>query len=244
MRRPALLLLALALGSAAPCEAQETADNAHVIRWYEPAAVIGGVALLSALDETIADHYRDHRSQFSQDVADVVRHVGQPEVYGTVTVGLVAAGLIAHDPAVTRAGGRLALALAIAGVTGGGLKFTLGRDRPIATTDAYRFHLFSFSDASFPSGHAMLAFALATSLADDVPSPWAKAGFFGAAAAVAWSRLYDQEHWLSDVAGAAALGFTSAKLADGRWRIFHLRPPGFLLGPEGPAVGWHLTFRE
>jgi hypothetical protein len=31
-----------------------------------------------------------------------------------------------------------------------------------------------------------------------------------------------------------------AKLASGRWQMFGLRPPGFLLTPRGAAVGWDL----
>jgi len=33
-----------------------------------------------------------------------------------------------------------------------------------------------------------------------------------------------------------------AKLVNGHWRIFNLRPPEFLLGPGSASVAWELSF--
>jgi membrane-associated phospholipid phosphatase len=87
-----------------------------------------------------------------------------------------------------------------------------------------------------------MAFALATSLADDIHRPWATVGLYGMATAVGWSRINDNRHWLSDVAAGAIVGITSAKLASGRWRIFGLKPPSFVTGPTGLGLGWHGEF--
>jgi membrane-associated phospholipid phosphatase len=87
-----------------------------------------------------------------------------------------------------------------------------------------------------------VAFALATSLADEIHRTWASVGLYTIATGVGWSRINDNRHWLSDVAAGAVLGFTSAKLVNGRWRIFNLNPPRFLLGPGQAAVAWNLTF--
>jgi membrane-associated phospholipid phosphatase len=83
---------------------------------------------------------------------------------------------------------------------------------------------------------------LATSLSDDIHRPWASVGLYGLATAVAWSRINDNRHWLTDVTAGALVGITSAKLASGRWRIFHLRPPSILVGPAGAGLGWSATF--
>ena len=53
---------------------------------------------------------------------------------------------------------------------------------------------------SFFSGHTAMAFAFATSLADDIDRPWATVGLYAAAGAVGWSRIHDNRHWLSAVA--------------------------------------------
>jgi membrane-associated phospholipid phosphatase len=87
-----------------------------------------------------------------------------------------------------------------------------------------------------------MAFALATSLADDIDRPWAAVGLYTAAGAVGWSRIHDNRHWLSDVAAGAVLGIASAKFASGRWSIFGLRAPSVITGPRGVGLGWQAKF--
>jgi membrane-associated phospholipid phosphatase len=194
-----------------------------------------------ALDHP-AQRYAQHNSGAGADaVAGVVRHVGQPEVYGTVTLGLLAAGLITGDDGVARTGGRLAASLATAALATEAGKFAFGRPRPEQSLDADGYVPFS-GQVSMPSGHTSVAFALATSLADDLHRPWATVGLYGLATAVGWSRINDNRHWLSDVGAGALVGITSAKLASGRWRIFGLRAPAILTGPQGAGLGYHLEF--
>ena len=88
----------------------------------------------------------------------------------------------------------------------------------------------------------LVAFALATALSDDIGRPWASVGLYTMATGVAWSRLNDNRHWLSDVAAGAVVGVTSAKLVNGHWRIFNLHPPQFLIGPGTATVAWELSF--
>lgn len=267
MSRFNAVALALAVGCsvAAPAQAwaQDAADSSlaatpdslapyvphvapgagHTIHWYEPLAVVGGIGLLSALDQPVANHFHAHRSSGGQNVADAWSRLGSPVVLGPVTVGVIAGGLIAHDHEVTQAGLRLAFSLALAGVADQGLKAVLGRERPNANSSAFDFdpgHL----DTAFPSGHATLAFAMATSLADDIHPTWAKVGLYGLATGVAVSRVYQEQHWVSDVVGGAVLGIASAKFASGRWKVFGLRAPSFLIKSGGPAVGWQFSFHE
>ena len=218
-----------------------TVPSPHVIRWWHGAAAVGGLSMLMLLDHPVQRFAVDNASSGTNDVSSVVRHFGQPEVYATVTVGLLATGLATGHPAITRSGGRLALSLAIAGVATVAGKTAFGRPRPEQSLDADAYSPFS-GQASLPSGHSAAAFALATSLADDIHRPWATVGLYGMATAVGWSRINDNRHWLSDVAAGALVGITSAKLASGRWRIFGLRPPSIITGPQGAGLGWHAEF--
>jgi membrane-associated phospholipid phosphatase len=154
---------------------------------------------------------------------------------------LLAAGLVAHDDNLTRAGGRLAATLALAGAASTATKFVFGRPRPSESVEADVFAPFSGEDA-MPSGHSTIAFALATALADDIQKTWASVGLYTLATGVAWSRLNDDRHWLSDVAAGAVVGVVSAKLVNGRWRLFHLRPPSILLGPRHAGLAWQVQF--
>lgn len=74
------------------------------------------------------------------------------------------------------------------------------------------------SNASFPSGHAATAFALALVLA----RRWRRLApaFWGFAGLVAWSRIYLNRHFLSDVVCGAIIGLAIAELisrAAARW---------------------------
>lgn len=219
-----------------------SAPPGHGIRWYEPLAVLGGIALTASLDEPVANHFRDHRSQGAQDVADAWAKVGTIGV-GAVTAGVLAGGLISHNEKVTHAGLRLLFSVGLAGGAAEGMKIVLGRERPYQNTSAWDFDPGHF-DTSFPSGHTTLAFAMAASLSDDIHRTWATVGLYGLATGVAVSRVYQEAHWVSDVVGGAALGVASAKLVSGRWRVFGLTPPRFLLGARGPVIGWSVAFRE
>jgi membrane-associated phospholipid phosphatase len=211
------------------------------IRWWQGAIVLGGISGLMLLDGPTQRFAQDNRTRTGNDLAGGLRHFGQPEVYGTITLGLVGAGLITGNDAVTRAGGRLATTLALAGAASTVGKWAFGRPRPSQSLDADGYIPFSGQQA-MPSGHTTMAFALATSLADDIHSPVASVGLYTLATGVGWSRVNDNRHWLTDVAVGAVLGITSAKLVSGRWRIFNLRTPEFLLGPGQAAVAWRLTF--
>jgi membrane-associated phospholipid phosphatase len=235
----ALLLLA---GAPAPVTAQQAEARPHVLEWWEGAAVLGGIALVSTLDETVQHATQAARSPFRDDLAAAVRHMGQPEVFVSVPVALLVTGVVTHRPGLERAAGRVAASLVLAGgltVTG---KLAIGRLRPNQAGEPDDFKPFSGADA-FPSGHTTMAFALATALSDELHRPWASVALFVAAAGTGWSRLNDNKHWLSDVAAGAAVGIASAQVIEGRWSVFHLRPPAVLMGPGRWAVAWSTPVR-
>jgi membrane-associated phospholipid phosphatase len=216
-------------------------QTSSAIRWWHGAIALGGLSALMLLDGPAQRYFQNHRSASSNDLASALRHFGQPEVFGTVTLGLVAGGLLGHDDELTRAGGRLAATLFLAGGTTTVAKYVVGRPRPLETTDADEFKPFSGNDA-FPSGHTTVAFALATALSDDIHRTWASIGLYSLATGVGWSRMNDNKHWLSDVAGGALVGITSAKLVNGHWRIFNLHPPQVLIGPRHAGIAWQVPF--
>jgi membrane-associated phospholipid phosphatase len=234
-----LLLVGPTIARPEPLAAQQ--QDASVLRWWHGAVAVGGLSALMLLDHPAQRFAQDNRGTGSNNVAGVVRHFGQPEVYGTISAGLIVAGLVSHQQRVAQAGGRLAVALVVAGAGTEGAKLAFGRPRPEQSLDADEFRPFS-GQAAMPSGHTAMAFALATSLADEIHQPWARVGLYGLATTVGWSRLNDNRHWLSDVAAGALVGITSAKLASGRWRIFNLHPPGLLVTPGGMGLGWQASF--
>ena len=226
-------------------EAADSAPRATSIHWWQGAAVLGGVSGLMLLDGTVRQDAQAHRTPAGDRFAETVRLFGQPEVYGTVTAGILTAGLVTHNPHLIRTGTRVAGALVVAAGVSNGLKMVAGRgrpDNPFLDNDPDDFGLFS-GHASWPSGHTSMAFAFATALGDELHQPVARYGLLAAATAVGWSRINDNRHWLSDVAAGAVVGITSAKFASGRWRVFGIRAPSIMTGPTGGmGLGYHASF--
>lgn len=63
---------------------------------------------------------------------------------------------------------------------------------------------------SFPSGHAMVAFAMATILSILFRKKWLAVMFFIGAFLISWSRIYLCQHFFVDIFWGALLGFLSA----------------------------------
>lgn len=70
-------------------------------------------------------------------------------------------------------------------------------------------------DYSFPSNHVATAFASAELLRQEYGdvSPWYGIAGYAVAAATAYFRIYNNQHWLGDVVTGAGIGIVSAKIA-------------------------------
>src|ERR1041385_7826535 len=154
------LLLALQLAHMPALSAQ---SRAHTIRWWHVALVAGGVGAASVFDRGMGAWGQDRRSPPRDRWARAFRNGGQPEVVFGIPGAMLAVGLISGRPGLKRAGGRVLASVLLAGVLTGGAKEVTGRVRPFETPDQSLFKPFLGKHA-FPSGHATMAFALATSL--------------------------------------------------------------------------------
>lgn len=88
-----------------------------------------------------------------------------------------------------------------------GLKYTVKQARPTGSRN------------SFPSGHTAVAFmgAELVRLEYRDASPWYGIGAYTVATGVAFMRLYNNRHWLSDVIAGAGFGILSANI--GYWLL-------------------------
>lgn len=229
--------------STALTSATVSAPRATPIRWWHIGIGVAAAALtLETLDGPVQRWSQRHRSSTSDDVASALKHVGQPEVYAAVPGAIVLAGLATGNDRLARSGGRMLASVVLAQALTQGAKRVIGRERPFVSGDDHAFHLFNFGDDALPSGHATAAFALATAASHELHSTPATIGLFTVAAGTAWSRLNDNEHWLTDVLVGGAVGVASAQFMEGRWTVFGLRPPSFLVTPRGTAVAWNVRF--
>lgn len=223
--------------ASAPAQRQPS----HDIRWWEAAIALGSIGAVSLADRRVDNWIQDHRSARSNAVARAFRYGGEPELVFGIPAGILAAGFISGNKNLQRSGGRVVATVITAGITTAAIKVLVGRIRPDVTDDPYTFKPFTQNDA-FPSGHATMAFALATSLSAEIDRPWATAVLFAGASGTAWSRLNDQKHWLSDVLAGATVGITTGNVIEGRWRIFGLGPPSVLIDRHAARLEWHAVF--
>jgi membrane-associated phospholipid phosphatase len=89
------------------------------------------------------------------------------------------------------------------------LKSTFGRWRPYTNHGFLAFYGFTFGPnehLSLSSGHVGVAFSLSGILAGMTDKIYLKVFFYVLASITALSRLYHDQHWLSDVMVAAAIG--------------------------------------
>ncbi|MDG0818266.1 phosphatase PAP2 family protein [Bdellovibrio svalbardensis] len=98
------------------------------------------------------------------------------------------------------------------------LKLTFRRALPSETNDPFKVSEYDEAPRmGMPSGHASFAFALATAIAEtsreEQSSNIIPVLAYGAATLTAWSRVYQNQHWVSDVLIGAIVGHFSAKLA-------------------------------
>lgn len=99
----------------------------------------------------------------------------------------------------------LVASVLVAELSSGLLKLAVGRDRPPAADRTLPQALLDApSTHSFPSGHATVAFACATTLAWHVPR--LRVAAFALAALIAWSRVWVGVHYPVDVVAGALLG--------------------------------------
>lgn len=179
------------------------------------AAVLGTTAALIALDPTESAYFRRSGSYNGFDNV----FSGSATLIGTIAVpvSLYGAGLVRKDAKMQSTALLAGEAIADAEILTSVLKDVTSRVRPAAVpvhgnfADTWFESPGSFirGSGSFPSGHTIAAFALATVVAHRYSNHrWVPYAAYGLAAAVGFSRLTLSAHFLSDVFMGAALGYS------------------------------------
>ena len=176
--------------------------------------------------------------------------------------GLYVLGRMAGRHRIADLGLHATEALVLAEGIGYVLKRTIGRARPYVS-DTQDPRDFSFGTGfgtgdrrSFPSGHTYTAFAVASAVTSELGEWWPGRTWlvapvmYGGATMVGLSRMYHNQHWVSDIVLGAAVGtFSGLKLV----RYMHGNPENpadrLLLGAplvsrseNGTQLGWRIEF--
>jgi len=144
--------------------------------------------------------------------------LGKGESLVVLSFGLLAVGYGLKHPQWKDAGWQSLIAHGLAALSANISKHVIGRPRP-KFMHAGNLELSPVSGSgwdSFPSGHAAAAVAVATVLA--VKFPRVRWPILAVAVAVAASRVFRGSHYLTDIAGGAALGCVMGMVAAHPWR--------------------------
>jgi membrane-associated phospholipid phosphatase len=185
------------------------------LKW-DAMVLLGTGALIATDRQTVPD--------VSQHTIDVSSNISNAAIYGTGTVAgsIWIAGLISDNPHQKETGLLTLEALTNAMPVYTVLQVIAGRERPGEGTGNGRFWQKHSIGGSFPGGHAMFAWTMATVIAHEYPRWWVKALLYGAAATVSVTRFTARDHFASDTFVGTALGYFIGR------HIFHAHcNPGF-----------------
>jgi len=175
--------------------------------------VLGAGLLLYSVDQDIQQWAQDHRGSSSEDILKTIGHLGN----GVVLIGLMTALYVSGEVSDNNSLRKTALLSLESWLTTGiivrGLKSVAGRARPWTGESSHSFHPFSTRSrfASFPSGHASSAFAVATVIADQSKKVYIDILAYSLASIAAFSRVHLDKHWASDILVGSAIGYFVAK---------------------------------
>jgi membrane-associated phospholipid phosphatase len=201
-------------------------DTSHVDKTFftKRDAVISGVALaasgvVSIFDKRIANWTQQPNIQGSSSRHDLIDNLTivneQPlTIAAFATYGI---GRLTHSPTVADVGLHTTESLVLTVAISELIRSPLGRERPRESPDdQYSFHFgkgfTDFASRSYPSIHAAVAWAAATSLVSEMHErnssavTWAAPVLYTAALIPGFTRMYLNQHWASDVVAGSVLG--------------------------------------
>ena len=209
--------------------------------WVGGGVLLGTLALYSE-DSRIqrgVPSFLNHRSsrklglEYMGKYGSFFEQIGNVEGPLAVAGGYYIVGLCTHSPYTMKTGSLSLESYAVNGVLVLAIKEVVGRSRPVNVRDfnSRKFRPLS-GQASFPSGHTSTAFALATVVSQRSDSCWVGAGAYTLAGLVGAGRIFQNQHWPSDVLAAGLLGYFSGKLT-----IWMGETKGWGLGPADNGRG-------
>jgi membrane-associated phospholipid phosphatase len=208
-------------------------------------AVLGAGALLSTQDLKIRDFFQTRKTPFTE---KVTRYGLEPWGSGAYSMallgGLYLYGSLNNDNRSREAAMLGVKAYLITGLITQVTKHIIHRQRPYQVDkdfeekgtprSQYNFKgpFGNYRYTSFPSGHTVSAFAVATILSsiykDKKAVPIVS---YSVATLTALSRVHDNRHWASDIFVGAAFGYAMSKMIynTDKWGI-HPSPSGDVMG--------------
>jgi membrane-associated phospholipid phosphatase len=189
--------------------------NLHKKRvWIPTALILGAAAGLILLDPEPASYFR-HTTTFHQ-FNNIFSGTNTAIATAVIPAALYGVGLLDHDSKMTQTALLAGEAAADSAVLVTVLKESSRRIRPenVRPDESFGDSFYEGHGNSFPSGHATLAFSIATVIARRYGNhKWVPYASYGAATLIAFSRVTLSAHYISDVFLGSALGYSVGRFA-------------------------------
>lgn len=170
-------------------------------RWLAPLGL--GTAALIATDRRTGDEIAKSRRLLN--ASRIVSYVGEPYGVGSVAMAFYLVGRVTHNERARETGVLGAEALIDSAIVVTTLKEIAQRRRPYAANGRGDFFK---GGSSFPSGHSIQAWSLATVIANEYHDHrLVQISAYGIASAVSLSRFTGHKHYLSDILVGSAMGY-------------------------------------
>lgn len=170
-----------------------------------------GTIMLFGFDHLNKDFQKIDNEIFKK-AMKIDSYYGTLWMWGLISGSLYSSGLLFKNEDVRETGLMVFEAGALSGTVTTFLKVAFGRERPYVSGEKFRFHPFSFGGNKFyslPSGHATLSFAISTVLASRFEDRFVKFLIYTPAVLTALARVYNNQHWFSDIFLGSAIGYFS-----------------------------------
>jgi membrane-associated phospholipid phosphatase len=162
---------------------------------------LGGTAALLASDRHIEKHIGTAHYTFYQATSDVAI-AGLGAALGGVWIW----GIKGNHPHAKETGALELETLVNTFLIYTPMQLVAARQRPDEGNGNGDFWKHHSINTSFPGGHAMFTFAMATVVSHEYPQKWVQALAYSAATIVTVTRFMARDHWSSDMFAGAALG--------------------------------------
>jgi membrane-associated phospholipid phosphatase len=174
------------------------------IKWW---AIFGGAtAALVATDRWTVRQLPNSRTQVS--ISTWSSRIGSAYSLIPISAGFYFIGSKGNDERLRETGLIAFETLIDANIVSEALKLVAGRARPLEGNGRGRFETASSRwNSSFPSGHAINTWALASVIAHEYPKPIVKIVAYGLASTVVISRVGARRHFPGDVLAGAGMGW-------------------------------------
>jgi membrane-associated phospholipid phosphatase len=176
------------------------ADKKEALEWLGFTAVTGA---LIATDHQTSQIFENSQGQINS--GNIVSKLGSVYTVLPAVAGFYIYGAIADNQKARETGVLGGEALLDGLIVSELLKLAAGRNRPNAPSDAGHFFK---GGASFPSGHSIASWALASVIAHEYGNhKWVPFVAYGLAGCVGAARFAAQEHYAADIFAGSAMGY-------------------------------------